>query len=266
MNNILKKNIKNDRKAVNILGVDVLSTNETEVLAGITQKISHNEKFSIFTPNPELILLADKNRTLKEVLNNADYLIPDGVGLKYASGLLYGKSLSIIPGRILFEKLIGIADKHGWKVFFLGGKDNESQKASEVLRKKYKNIKIDTFGGPILDNKGQPATDLDTSLQKDAVDRVNKFGPQIVFVAFGNPKQEFWINQNIKSLKTNGIMAIGGTFRYISGMSKLPPQWVSKAGFEWMWRFISEPVRILRIFDAVIVFPVKIIGAKFGVK
>lgn len=266
MNKVAKKSIKNDRKVVNILGVDVLSTSQTEVIVSIKQKISHNDKFSIFTPNPELLLLASEDKMLKSVLNSAGYLIPDGVGLKYASWLLKGKLLNIIPGRILFEKMISLADQYRWKVFFLGGMGSEAEKAAEILSRKYRNIKIETFRGPILDKEGKTATDLDISLQKDAVDRINRFSPQILFVAFGNPKQEFWINKNIKTLKTNCVMAVGGTLRYISGMSKLPPQWMSKIGLEWLWRLITEPQRIGRILKAVFVFPVVVVLDRLRLK
>jgi N-acetylglucosaminyldiphosphoundecaprenol N-acetyl-beta-D-mannosaminyltransferase len=77
-------------------------------------------------------------------------------------------------------------------------------------------------------------------------------------VAFGNPKQEIWLYKNLAKLRVGGAMAVGGTFRYIAGMSKLPPKWMEKIGLEWLWRLFTEPRRLGRVFRAVVVFSIKV--------
>jgi N-acetylglucosaminyldiphosphoundecaprenol N-acetyl-beta-D-mannosaminyltransferase len=237
---------------VNILEIKVLSTTITSVLASIRENMAHNRKFFIVTPNPEIVLASTKNILLKEALNSADFSIPDGVGLNYASKFLYGKNINVIPGRILFEKLIEFANKKGWKVFFLGGLGREAEISKEKLEINYKNLKIETFTRPKLDDV----------FQKEAVARINKFEPQLLFVALGHPKQEIWIYKNLKSLNVGGAMTVGGTFRYIAGLSKLPPKWMERSGLEWLWRFVTEPRRIGRIFNAFLVFPLRIFWFK----
>jgi len=258
----MKNNNEMSQNYANILQIKVSSTSMLSVLAGVRENVAHNKKFFIVTPNPEIILASTKNILLKEALSSADFSIPDGVGLSYASKFLFGKSLNIIPGRILFEKLIELANKKGWKVFFLGGASGEAEKAAEKLKLNYKNIKIETFAGPKLGGNSVPVSELDRALQKEAVARINKFEPQFLFVAFGHPKQEIWIYKNLKSLNIGGAMVVGGTFRYIAGIIPIPPKWMASLGLEWLWRLVTEPKRIGRIINASIIFPLRVFWFK----
>jgi N-acetylglucosaminyldiphosphoundecaprenol N-acetyl-beta-D-mannosaminyltransferase len=254
------KTIKNQahtgRKIGQILGINVTSTSVNEVLTRVEDFVTYNSKFYIVTPNPELILMAQKNLILKEALNAANLPIPDGVGLKIAN-----PDLSIIKGRKLFSELVKLAEKKSWKVFLLGGLDGEAAKAAKQLKINYSKLKIETDSGPKLDNNAESLGN-NKKLETEAINRINKFAPELLFVAFGNPKQEIWIQKNLSKLNIGGAMAVGGTFRYIAGMSKLPPAWMAKAGLEWLWRLITEPARIERVFNAVIVFPLKVFFAK----
>jgi len=246
----MKKSKKNthqkDRKIVDILGIGVDSTELVEVLAGVEEKISDSQKFYIVTPNPELVLSATKNSALKQAMNSADFVIPDGVGLKLADS-----SLKIIKGRELFLDLIKLAKKKRWKVFLLGGLGSEAELAGKKLGAKY-------FKGPKLNNEAESISKVDSKLQIDAVKQINNFKPNLLFVAFGNPKQEIWIQKNLPNLDIGGAMAVGGTFRYVAGLSKLPPKWMERVGLEWLYRLITEPFRIKRVWNAVVVFPLKV--------
>jgi len=258
----MKNNNEMSQNYVNILGIKVLSTTLPRLLTGVREKIAHNKKFYIVTPNPEIILASTKNILLEEALNSADFSVPDGVGLSYASKFLFGKSLNIIPGRILFEKLIELANKKGWKVFLLGGYGQEVTKAAENLRKNFKSVKIEAFAGPKLDNHADPVLDPDRTLQKEALRLINSFSPELLFVAFQNPKQEIWIYRNLKYLDIGGAMVVGGTFRYIAGITPLPPKWMEQMGLEWLYRLITEPRRLGRIINASVVFPLRIFWFK----
>lgn len=249
MKKIVKNNTKTIRKYVNILGINIDSTTIAEVLTGVEDKVTHSQKFSIMTPNPELVLASTKNLELKNALNSATYSIPDGVGLKFADS-----SLNIIKGRVLFMELIKLASENGWKVFLLGGLDDEAEiaklKIENLLKSENCKLKISAFGGP----------EVTTKLSSDIVNKINSFKPDLLFVALGNPKQEIFIHENLNKLNVKGMMAVGGTFRYVAGLSKLPPKWMEKLGLEWVWRFITEPNRIGRIWNAVIVFPWKVLS------
>jgi len=277
-----------------ILGINVNSTSTSEVLTRVGDLISHNRRFYIVTPNPELILMSQTDQMLKKALNGSDISVSDAIGLsqaaKYLSlnlpknillkypvafvqGIIVGAATFFAPkwltaevkplkGRILFMDLIDLARKNNWKVFLLGGLDSEAEIASLKLKFKYKNLNIEYNKGPRLDKEAKPVSEDDRKIESEAVAQINKFAPKIVFVAFGNPRQEIWISKNLSRLNISGAMAVGGSLRYIAGMSKLPPKWMAKIGLEWLWRGLNEPVRLGRILRAVIVFPLRVFQSK----
>jgi N-acetylglucosaminyldiphosphoundecaprenol N-acetyl-beta-D-mannosaminyltransferase len=269
MNKTLQKYNKKGLKYGQILGINVYSTSLSQVLTRVSDLLSDNiikaensNKFSIVTPNPELVLMAQTNTQLKQALNSSAFPIPDGNGLNYAYKYLFNEHLNIIHGRVLFGKLIALADKNKWKVFLLGGRDNEALRASEKIKAEYKNIKIKTFKGPVLDNNAETVTEINRKTSIDTFKMINRYKPHILFVAFGNPKQEIWIYKNLKRLSVGGVMSVGGTLRYVAGFSELPPKWVEDLGLEWLHRLILEPQRIGRIINAVIIFPLKVFSYK----
>ncbi|MCX6704723.1 MAG: WecB/TagA/CpsF family glycosyltransferase [Candidatus Woesebacteria bacterium] len=254
----MEKNTKNtqkkDRKVGQILGINITGTSTREVLARVEGLITDNVKFYIVTPNPEIILMAQRNEKLKNAMNGTELAIPDGIGLKFAI-----PDLPIIKGRELFSELIKLSNKKMWKVFLLGGLDDEAKLASRQLTINNQQLTICSDKGPRLNNNAEPATEVDRKLQFDTITKINKFKPQLLFVAFGNPKQEIWVHENYSKLNIGGAMAVGGAFRYIAGLSALPPKWMASAGLEWLWRLIVEPSRIGRIFNAVVVFPLRVL-------
>ncbi len=254
---------KMSRKYATILNIRVNSTSTAQVLRLIRYFLANRHKFYIVTPNPELVLMAQKDSYLKDALNDADIAVPDGVGLDIASRFLFGKPLNIIPGRKLFLDLIELANQKGWRVFLLGGESDEAQKATENIKLNYKRVSILSLPGPNLTEAAESASEVDRNLEKETFSLINEFRPQLLFVAFGNPKQEIWLHKNINKLDIGGAMAVGGTFRYLAGYSKLPPKWMEKVGLEWLWRAVTEPRRLKRIIRAAIYFPLQIVLERF---
>lgn len=236
-----KRTQKLARYYVNILGVRLDSTSVEEVLNTIGFFLQSKHKFSLFTPNPEILVEASRDKNFQKILNWADINVPDGVGLKIAE-----PSLKIIKGRELFLEIIRLASKNDWKVFFLGAKG-------------VKNV----VAGPALDKNGEPITQKDREKEVEIIEKINKVEPDILFVGFGHPKQEKWIAKWLPKINCGGAMAVGGTFDYIYGRAKFPPKWIEGLGLEWLWRLTHEPKRALRILNAVVIFPLKVFWYKF---
>ncbi len=124
-------------------------------------------------------------------------------------------------------------------------------------------IAVEIIKFPQYDRNGSPLSDEDRKLNKSVIGDIKLFDPDLIFVAMNTPKQEKWIYKNFYNLiSVTGAMAVGGTFNYIAGNMKLPPKWMESLGLEWLYRLIQEPRRIKRIFNAVIVFPLRIITWK----
>lgn len=250
----------------------------------------------IVTPNPEIILAGARNRSLEAILNKADLALPDGIGtvmaMRYlglsapknqvlrpivlvAQGLWVGLNLfinrkwlfevsEVVPGRWLFEELVRKSAEEGKRVFLLGGKPGVAARAAEVLSNKYEVLSIKGESGPWLNLKGEPVNKPEKGLpaqvgiEKEIIEQINTFKPHFLFVGFGHPKQEKWLARNLAKLDVGVAMTVGGAFDYLAGAVPAPPQWVTVVGFEWLWRLLSQPARFRRIFNAVVVFPLKI--------
>lgn len=223
-----------------ILGVKIDDVNMTEALA-ITEKWIWNPgRHYIVTPNPEMLIAAQKDLEFKKVLNQADLAIPDGAGLKLASDIE-----SIIPGIDFMEALCKLAAEKGFTTGFLGGKEEVAKETAKCLQKKYPGLKVafaQSGGG--IDRNGNMLSDyrLPTTVAED--ERLKPV--DILFVAFGHIKQEKWIANNLDKIPVHVAMGVGGAFDYLSGKVLRAPKLVRNLGFEWLFRLVVQPWRIKR--------------------
>ena len=251
-----------------ILGIKVSSTEFVEVLNELLEAASEEDfeaKRLVVTPNPEIIMAAQRSQELTRILNSAYLSVPDGVGLK-----LFGGVKEVIPGRVLAEELVCEAGKRGMRVLLLGGKDAVAQTAAKKLKSKILNskqiqnpkFKMEAGVGPWVDEKGRPVDDEQRKIEKDTVTKINEFRPHFLFVGFGPPKQELWLDRNLSRLRVGIAMTVGGALDYWAGRVPMPPKIVSQIGLEWLWRLITQPWRAKRIFTAVVRFPLAVFWYK----
>lgn len=289
--------IKKARKQANVLSIRLSSTSKVRVLRFVRGRLRifdknavKNAKFTIVTPNPEIITKAQKDKELARILNSANLSLPDGIGLAAAHrfmafrtpkckvlrapvllvqgfvvgiAVLFGdrwltKDLNIIKGREIFLELMKLANKKSWKVFLLGGEGRISEKAAKNLQKSLKKVVLESAEGPMLDENAIPISKKDVKIEEDVVRKINKLRPHLLFVAFGAPKQEKWLDKWMKDLDIGGAMVVGGTFDYMAKKTALPPKWMEKLGLEWLWRLMAQPGRAKRIFTAFPLFPLRV--------
>lgn len=221
----------------------------------------------IFTPNPEILLEARKNPAFLQALQEADLLLPDGNGLLFVSALKGWprplRIVALLPAMLLFlfwkkpfktyfpevihgsdfmKDVVGWSAKAGKSVYFLGAGPGIAEKTAEVFKSKCPDLKVAGFSGV---DPGPEALEL---VQKSEV--------QVLFVAYGAPKQELWLAENREKLP-QVCMAVGGSFDFWSGQVRRAPRLFQGLGLEWLWRLILNPrIRLKRIWNAVAVFPV----------
>mgnify|MGYP001594989872 CR=1 FL=1 len=275
-----------------------LEKNRTQARVGQGQEFLGNlPKLFVATPNPEIVNLASREASLRKILGQASLCVPDGIGIIMAqrflrmqvpkfpgvtqlvllgSGLWVGISAIIardwlisfgetVPGRLLFEDLVSMSAKKGWKVFLLGGGQGIAEKAADIIQNsKFKtqnyNSKFKIYGeaGPRLDMNGLPLNSEEAQVEQDTIERINAFKPDFLFIGFGAPKQEYWLWRNLPKLDIKVGMVVGGTFDSIAGTVFEAPRFVSEIGLEWFWRLVTQPWRLPRILTAVFVFPLKV--------
>lgn len=243
---------------ISILGVKITNLSKEDILAKIKNFLVSDEQHYIVTPNPEIILEADKDEELFYILNSADLALGDGIGLKMA-GWLYGKNLQRVTGADLTMDLLEMAEtkkiKIGvllWKKSLLWERGLSPKKEVEkVLQKKY----------PGLDFCVE---EIDREVNAPVSATFVDFKPLIVFNALGFPYQEKFIFHNLKNIPSAKVaIGVGGTFDYLTGSRKRAAKFLRVAGLEWFWRLLIHPQRISRILRAVFVFSAKIFESKF---
>ena len=211
-----------------LLGVGINNINIDDTLEFIIKGLGKNEKkYYVVTPNPEILVIANANHNYKKVLNNAKLALPDGVGVMLASKFLSKPLGQRVTGVDLVENLCREVSKQPITVGFLGAGPHVAELASECLREKYPDLKINFTEQEWNFEKDYPKTD-------------------ILFVAFGSPKQEIWIAENLNKLPVKVAIGVGGAFDFISGKTKRAPVIFRKLGLEWLFRLFMQPWRIKR--------------------
>lgn len=240
------------RKHCLILNIKVDSTELVEVLSRVQGWIKEKRRFFIVTPNPEIVMLAQKDPVLSSILNSADLSLPDGVGLVWVSkwrALPQGRQSPItcrVSGIDTMEALVELASRRGWRVFLLGGKPGIAQQAAKKITNHYSLITIHYASDPLLNADGKPINKTEIEKEKRIIEKINEFRPHLLFVGFGAPKQEKWVALNYNKLETLGTMVVGGAFDYLSGRLPRAPKWLQNLGLEWLFRLLVEPWRIRR--------------------
>ncbi len=227
------------RKQVLGVKIDDVSLDEaTKIVEGWLAEPAplrrRGKKHYIVTPNPEFIVTAQSDPEFMKILNSADLSIPDGRGLKIGTDIVCNT-----PGIDLMESLVKIAAEKGYTVGFLGGRNLVAEETAECLSKKYKNLKV------IFADSGDEI-DKDRRNKKSHNTKYIIPNTDLLFVAFGAPKQEKWISANLDKIPVKVAMGVGGAFDYISGRVPRAPKWIQDLSLEWLFRLIVQPWRIKR--------------------
>jgi len=232
------------RDTISILGVNVDKITLSGAVEKVKEFLTGDTSKVIYTPNTEIVMEARKSPDFKELLNRADLIIPDGVGLIYASKIKKKALPERVTGVDLSIKMLEIANEKGYSLFILGGKEGVAKEATENISKKYPNIRIagyhhGFFKGTHIGHRGHAE-------EKGVVEKINNARPDILFVGLGAPKQEIWINENKNLLNCKVIIGNGGTVDILAGRVKKAPEFYRKHGLEWLYRLVKDPKRIKR--------------------
>ncbi len=262
-------------KPIEIAGIPIDSVTTDDVLEVIDRSVRSGQQAQIVTVNPEMLIRASRDQAFADVLRNAALRTPDGIGVLWAAHYLqvptsspsafsrfrWASSLFSIlfnPGRIreplrervtgtdLMKRIVEASQRKDWTLFLLGAAEGVAEQASRNLSLAYPHAK---FVGSF---SGSPKTED----EEEIIRRIQLAHPNILFVAYGSPAQEFWIRRNLSRLPSVRVaIGVGGAFDFHAGHIPRAPHWMQKAGLEWVWRLVREPRRLGRIWNATAVFP-----------
>ncbi len=235
------------KKLEKIMNVPVNAVSMNEALDIIKETIDKKSKLHIITINAEMIMLSKTNEIFKNILNQAELLIPDGSGVVWA---LRKQKIKVkkLPGIELSQNCISELDKN---VYLLGASKEVIEKAYENLKNKFPNSKIVGFHDGYFKEDNQ----------EHIINDINRLNTDIILVGLGVPRQEKWIRDNLNRLNASVFIGVGGSFDVFSGKINRAPKIMIKFHLEWLYRLYKEPWRWKRM----LVLP-KFVGAVYTYK
>jgi len=230
--------------------VDMVSSDEAfEIFAGLMSKKGCS---LIVTPNSEIVVNAASDPELLSLIESAELIIPDGVGLVYASRILKKPLKERVTGIDFLSDILEYLQGTGGSIFLLGSKPGVAELAASHMEEKYPGLNI----AGVHHGYFKPAD------ENGIVEAINASGAEFLCTAMGSPKQEKFIDGHREAfLNVKAAMGVGGSLDVWAGNLKRAPGFFRKHGFEWLYRLFKEPRRFRRTMKLP-VFIVKVVISK----
>ncbi len=227
-----------NQQSLTILDTPVNAVTMANTLILVQQFMAAPRLHQICTTNPEFVMAAQTDDDFRRVLHEADLCLADGIGLVLASRWLGNPLPERVPGSELVYHLAELCAQAGWRLFLLGAAPGVAEAAAAIFQARYPDLII----------AGTYAGSPDPAENEAIVQRINDSGAEMLFVAYGAPKQDKWIARNRQALPTVRVaIGVGGSLDFVTGKSIRAPRWVQNLGLEWLHRLIKEPWRWRRM-------------------
>lgn len=223
--------------SVSILGLPIQNVTMSEAVKDVYGFFAARESKIVVTPNAEILQMYSADPAMKEALDRADYIVPDGIGVLMAAKRLGTPLKEKVAGVELSRNLLEKAAKEGGKVYLLGAKPGIAAKAKECLEEEIPGIAIVGVRDGYFKPEDEPAI----------VEEINGLDVDMLFVCLGAPKQELWMAKHKSDLKVGVMLGLGGSLDIFSHTLKRAPKWMIACRMEWLYRVIKEPYRVGRI-------------------
>ena len=248
---------------VDILGTPVSSLTMDELFSDWEAVIQAGQKAQVCITPVNSILAARATARVQAIYRNADYVLCDGVPVKWASEFLGTPIKERITGLDVLPRIFPFAAERNFTIFLLGASPGVAETLKTTMEVKYPSVKIvGTFVPPFRAEFSQEENE-------EMIEAINAVKPDILLVSLTAPKQDIWLAENLSTLNTHLAIGIGGAFEVAAGMIKRAPLWMQKSGLEWLYRFLQEPKRMFKRYfvEAPVFIPLIIqqkINRRFG--
>jgi N-acetylglucosaminyldiphosphoundecaprenol N-acetyl-beta-D-mannosaminyltransferase len=232
---VMRRTLENPRRArVSISGVPVDPVTLPQACREIERACVDGRQITVTTVNAEFVVQSLQDCAFRNALRHSSLAVPDSFGIILA---LAWKRVRMgrCPGVELAERLAAASAASGLRLFFLGSTAAVLEATVGELRSRYPGVCIGTHAPPF--------GELDGQVTENMIEAVNAFGPDVLLVALGAPRQDVWIARNLPRLRIHAAIGVGGSFDMISGRRARCPATVGRLGLEWAYRLMLEPAR-----------------------
>lgn len=203
-----------------------------DFLYSIDTRIKEKKKTKVNFLNAHCYNVAQKDNYYREAVNNSDYLLNDGIGVKIGSRIFGHDIVENLNGTDLTPKILKMAESSGYKVFLLGGEEGVARKAADNFKNIYSDLDIVGFQNGFFNNT------------EKLIEEINATNTDIVIVALGVPYQEKWIEKHADFLNCSLLIGVGAFLDFSAGKVKRAPKFIRAIKMEWFFRLLMEPKRL----------------------
>jgi exopolysaccharide biosynthesis WecB/TagA/CpsF family protein len=228
--------VQDEIPSIELMGLRLASLSPESALAEVVRLYEREAPAQVAFVNTHGLNLAWDDRSFGKLLRKCDLVLNDGKGVMLAARLVRRRFPADLNGNFFSPLVLHLAAQKGWPVFLLGAKPGVAAQAAEVFRSRID--RIDIVG--TRDGYFKPDE------EDEIIQSIRDSGAGILFVAMGNPEQERWIDRCLDKTGVRIAFGVGALFDFQTGIVKRAPEWMNRAGFEWLHRLGKEPRRMWR--------------------
>lgn len=227
-------------KEISFCGVRIDNLTMEEAVETVRKSLIEKKKQFVVYVNSDVVIRADRDGRLKEIINSADLVLADGMPVVWLSRLYPSPIRERVAGSDMVPRLCKVAWEEKKSVFLLGGQEGVPQAAAENLQKRFPGLRIAGWDSPPLGFEKR-----ETELAR-LREKITASGAELLIVCLGCPKQERFIYENMAKYGATVSVCAGATIDFLAGRVKRCPVWMGRMGLEWFYRFLKEPGRLFK--------------------
>lgn len=220
---------------IDVMGVRFDNVDMDEALSIAGDLLRRDAVSYVVTPNSEIVYEAMADQGLRDLLNGADLVLPDGAGVVLGSKILKTPLKQKVAGVDFADRLLGLLAENGGTVYLLGSKPGIAELAAEKMLAKHPGLQICGLADGYFKEEGP------------VIEKINQAKPDVLFVCLGAPKQEKFMAAHQKDLQVKVMVGLGGSLDSFAGTVKRAPKWMIACNLEWFYRLLKEPWRFKRM-------------------